>query len=57
MQDANRKLTVVEADQVIDALRRDLTSETVDAEVVEEDPPTDGANLWEQEDAEAAGQS
>lgn len=56
-RDANRKLTVVEADQVIDALRRDLTSETVDAEVVEEDPPTDGTTLWEQEDAEAAGQS
>lgn len=53
-RDMSRKLTVDEADRVIGALRRYIEGDgqTVDAEVVEEDPPADGANLWEQEDAE-----
>lgn len=56
-RDGRRKLTATEADKVIAALRNYLAGEPVDAEVVEEDPPTDGTTLWEQEDAEAAGQS
>lgn len=54
-RDMGRKLTVDEADRVIGALRRYIEGDgqTVDAEVVEEDPPAGGANLWDQEDAEA----
>lgn len=54
-RDMSRKLTVDEADRVIGTLRRYIEGDgqTVDAEVVEEDPPADDANLWEQEDAEA----
>ena len=55
-RDMGRKLTVDEADRVIDALRCyiEADGQTVDAEVVEEGPPAEGApDLWAQEDAEA----